>query len=610
MQKFTKYISLFLALLLMVGLIAGCGNNTPTDSDVISDGVDEGVSDTASDDDTDASTDEEDASTDETGGDDTSADASDDETGGDDATGNTSSAGTGNVTSGGNNNATTAPGNKAPTTIKKPGGNNVTSIVPGNKVTTTAKKPGGNNVTSAVPGNKVTTKVTTKVATTTKKKDGSGVGAPSSDKEKWGTEAGTTNVKKVPAWMKKIKSGEVFVLGSTAYGEGVENDAYRNEKATFKALTGKDLKVKTKVVEWNSLSSTLQTMVLAGDAPDLFTIYNGVGTYLRNKNITRDIRDYINMNDAAWKGMQKLSEPLFYDNVLTGVCATEPLISYGIMYNKTLINQAGLDDPFELYKKGKWDIAKFLEYVEELTVDKNHDNNPEVFGVSLYYESIFRMSSASGMDMVTINNDGTVTNNLRHANFTRWASYARKVNEVGSYDSEPWTAGTRFWQNKVAMMTAGWTALKDSDKAIEWHKSGKLGWVPSPKDVNANKHYHAAEATYAFLPKNSKNPEGGAAYLYMQRYSALNPSASVTSKEKAKYLGEYGFTEEEYNYYMNINKGNFSNKNLNLEPIMLNWQHIPDFSYYDLAGVYTQDWNVLVEWAYPSLQAAIDKQNK
>ncbi len=529
MQKITKFISLLMAMLMLVGVMTACGGDKGDSSDVTSDAVSDVVS-------------QEDDITGTAGGEST-----------DDPTVSAT------VDVGSNATATTSKGNSG--TVSNGGGS-------GN----------GNNG----GGNKI----------------------PSTDAEKWGTEAGTTSVKKTPAWMKQIKSGEIKILSSEAYGEGVENDAYREDKALYKALTGKELKITTKVVEWNSLRTNLQTMVLANDAPDLFSIYNGVGTYLRNKNLTRDIREYINMNDAAWKDMQKYSEPLFYNGVLTGICVTDPVIGYGIMYNKTLINQAGLEDPFALYEKGQWDILKFLEYVEELTVDQNHDNIPEVYGVSLYYESIFRMATASGMDLVTVNNDGTITNNLRHANFTRWAGYARKIAELGSYDSEPWTAGTRFYQNKVAMMTSPWSCLYDGEKAIEWKKAGKLGWVPSPKDVNSKTHYHLAEATYTFLPKNSKNPEGAAAYIYMQRYGSLNPSASSEAKKKTKFLNEYGFTAKEYEFYSKINQ------NKNLVPVLHNWQHIPDFSYYDLAGVYTQDWNVLVEWAYPSLQAAIDKQNK
>lgn len=527
MQKITKFASLLMAMLLLIGLMAGCGGSTQDSSGAISNAGSGDVSQ------------EEDASDTE------SIDTTDN-----------------------------------PTTSDAV---NADSNVPDN----TSKGNGSGSGNSNSNSNS----------------NGSG-NIPSSDAAKWGTEAGTTSVKKTPAWMKNIKSGEIKVLAADAYGEGVENDTYREEKALFKALTGKELKITTKVVEWNSLRSNLQTMVLANDAPDLFSIYNGVGTYLRNKNLTRDIRDYINMNDAAWKDMQKYSEPLFYNGVLTGVCVADPMIGYGILYNKTLINQAGLEDPFALYEKGQWDILKFLEYVEELTVDQNHDNIPEVFGVSLQYESIFRMSCASGIDMVTINNDGTITNNLRNPIFTRWAGYARKIAELGSYDSEPWTAGTRFYQNKVAMMTAAWPTLYGSEKAIEWKKANKLGWVPSPKDINTKTHYHLAEATYTFLPKNSKNPEGAAAYIYMKRYSDLNPSATSEAKKKTKFLNEYGFTEKEYQFYNNINK------NKTLVPVLHNWQHIPDFNYYDLAGVYTQDWNVLVEWAYPSLQAAIDKQNK
>ena len=458
-----------------------------------------------------------------------------------------------------------------------------------NSTATTAKKDGSN--TSV-----------TKTTTTAKPLEN----IPDSDKDKWGTAAGTTSVKKVPNWMKQIKSGEITLLSADAYGEGAETEEYRNMKTLFKSLTGKDLKVTTRVVNWNDLRSTLQTMVISGNGPDVFGIYNGVGYYLRNQGLTRDIRDYINMNDAAWEEMKKPSEVMFFKGELTGVvCSTGGNGYSGIVYNKSILNQAGLDDPWELYKQGKWNITTLLEYVEELTVDKNHDNTPEVFGISMAPEALFKMALASGEDLVKFNDDGSVSNNLRSATFTRWASYARKITEIGSYDTESWTGGPRFAQGKIAMFYGSiWSQFQSPD-LLKMKKEGKLGWVPAPLDINAKEHYLATEYAISFLPKNSKNPEGGAAFLYAQRYADLNPSAKQKAEEKNKYLNEYYFTEEEWNFMQDDLKLPYK-----IKPITFNWMHIPDFNYQSLWNVFTTDWATLVEDVYPSLQSALDAQNK
>ena len=414
--------------------------------------------------------------------------------------------------------------------------------------------------------------------------------------------AGLTSTKKTPAWMKQIKDGKIVGLGLVGEKTGANDENYQLQKTVFKALTGKELLVDEVLVEWNSMRTTLQTMVISGNGPDLFSVYNGVAVYLRNKNLTRDIKDYINMNDAAWEGMKPYSEMMFYKGELMGVPVAEPTFTYGVLYNKTLLNQAGLDDPYELFKQGKWDISTLLEYVEELTVDRNHDNTPEVFGITMAPECIFRMALSSGEDLVKINDDGSITNNLRSATFTRWASYARDITEIGSYDTESWTAGERFIQGKIAMVSSPMWSMFSNDEFIKMKKADKIGWVPSPADINSKTYYHVAEQQFFLMPKNSKNPDAAAAYLYTLRYMNLNPSAVATKEQKDRYINEYGWTEEEYNFSQNMSD--------HLTPITFNWQHIPDFSYTSLWNVFTEDWATLVEEVYPSLQSAIDAQNK
>ena len=216
-------------------------------------------------------------------------------------------------------------------------------------------------------------------------------------------------------------------------------------------------------------------------------------------------------------------------------------------------------------------------------------------------EDLFKMSLSSGEDIVKINDDVSFTNNLLSATFTRWSSYASSINAAGSYDTESWTRGQRFTQGKVAMSSGNiWSQFSSSD-LINMKKSGTLGWVPNPTDINSSTNYQCAETTYCFLPKNSANPEGAAAYYYTLRYMSLNPSSSYEDQIKSKYLNDYGWSEEEYDFLKNMND--------HMTAITFNWMHIPDFEYTSLWNVFTDDWPTLVEEVYPSLQSALDAQN-
>ena len=77
------------------------------------------------------------------------------------------------------------------------------------------------------------------------------------------------------------------------------------------------------------------------------------------------------------------------------------------------------------------------------------------------------------------------------------------------------------------------------------------------------------------------------------------------AEEKAKYLNEYKFTEDEYA---------FMNEDLKLPfeitHLTYNWGHVPDFKYNSLWAVFTTDWPTLVEEVYPTLDSALKAQNK
>ena len=86
---------------------------------------------------------------------------------------------------------------------------------------------------------------------------------------------------------------------------------------------------------------------------------------------------------------------------------------------------------------------------------------------------------------------------------------------------------------------------------------------------------------------------------------AENPNAKQKAEEKATYLNNYAFTEEEWDFMQGDLKLPFE-----IKPITFNWQHIPDFYYGSLWNVFTEDWATLVEEVYPTLQSALDAQNK
>ena len=443
------------------------------------------------------------------------------------------------------------------------------------------------------------TSATSKPATTTstlKPSAGTLGNTTTSDSEifpsKW---AATKSKTDIPANLKQnVKSGSVQIL---AAGKMSSDEKAEIEKA-FQKLTGQKLVLKETIVDWNSLRSQLQTMVLANKGPDVFgPVYNGVTVYLRNKGLMRDINEYINMNDAAFTDMQAYCKVLYYDKKLTGVGVDLPTMAGGIMYNKSMMQNAGLTEPWELYKQGKWTTDVLIDYAKKLTQVKN--GVTQVYGLSAVYYEYFRMGLATGEDLVSINKAGKFVSNLDSTVWTRYASYARAVANAKSKDPLV-IVKNNVLNGTSAMRTSYGNDLLADSVAIKQRKEGRIGWVPYPKDPETKTYYMAAEQSYYNLPEKSSNPWGGAALIYAMRYVNANKDLNA---EKTKYVNEYGFTQEMAEFLV---EGIYKD----ITPAFGNWQHLPDFDYTVTEAIYTQDWSVVKEKIAPSFKKALAQANK
>jgi ABC-type glycerol-3-phosphate transport system substrate-binding protein len=98
---------------------------------------------------------------------------------------------------------------------------------------------------------------------------------------------------------------------------------------------------------------------------------------LVNKGFIEPIDQWLDVNDPKYNTWMKTGGSFngkqygFYDS------APSP---FGIFYNKKLVQELGLEDPYELQKKGEWTWDKFREVAKKATKDTNGDGKTDVFG--------------------------------------------------------------------------------------------------------------------------------------------------------------------------------------------------------------------------------------
>ena len=160
----------------------------------------------------------------------------------------------------------------------------------------------------------------------------------------------------------------------------------------------------------------------------------------------------------------------------------------GIWWNKTLFDQLGLPDLYEVYENDEWTWEKMIEIAEAATKDTNNDGETDIYGFAaenlpwklIYsngYESIQKTDAGIEINM----NDPKVIEALEF-----YQNYAQNKGfvERGWYDGANWDFRyTDFANGMIAMVSAEWWV---SNSYFVGKMEDEYGFVPFPSGPSNN----------------------------------------------------------------------------------------------------------------------------
>lgn len=298
------------------------------------------------------------------------------------------------------------------------------------------------------------------------------------------------------------------------------------------------------VIQASDPQARLTAMILSDEAPDLMKV--GRGTLdLVTYNIVQPLDGYID-----------LTHP-FYKDLLTAYDATEWAGSHyslvtgitrnaGMLYNRKLFEDAGLENPWEQYKADTWDWEAFRDAAKEITVDENNDNEPDTYGFAFYRPQVWPYTT--GVPFSTFDGKNLkITNNLDNADISRAMNFIYDMLAVdGTGMANYKDVLDKFGNGKVGMMIfdANIIGMPEVQKLAE---KGEVGMAPLPRDPKADKYYSYTTIQADIIPVGAKNPKGAIAYNAVERYLALSPEekqAEIDSRKKDMHFDEE--MEEQY----------------------------------------------------------------
>lgn len=290
----------------------------------------------------------------------------------------------------------------------------------------------------------------------------------------------------------------------------------------------------------------LANKIIGGDQVDMFPyewdcLPNGVV-----KNQYDALDDYINLDDELWSGVKDLADNFTYDgkHYVVPYCISDPVM---IQYSRELMQEEGLDDPYELYQKGEWNWDTFMDMMQSFV--KNADDGEERFGINGWFGQAVVQST--GKTIVTY--DGSkFSNNINDPQIEKAELLLQQIASENLYDPSwksyfPEDGLTLFYA-----MGGTWSLGESNGK----NPDGDIMLVPFPKDPDADKYYTCANYGAKMLVKGSKYPDAVATYIKCERiaqvedeYKQANKQKELIQTQNAKGEVIKFITEEQYDAY-------------------------------------------------------------
>ena len=279
--------------------------------------------------------------------------------------------------------------------------------------------------------------------------------------------------------------------------------------------------------------SKLEEMLGAGEEVDMFPYEDGVFPEGTSRSLFQPLDPYFEElgmeEDGLWDDIKDIAEIFKYkdQHYVVPYALSEP---YLLTYSRALFSSLGIEDPYTLYKEGKWDWNAFTGMINKFTESETSAHH---FGISGFYGEAILASTGH----TVINFDGnSFTNNIGDPYIESAEALMNDLRVRWLYNSH-WSDMYLHDQNTLFYCSRDWT-LPISDK---YNADYDIMAVPFPKTPGADKNYISCRANARMLVNNSEKGSAVATYLKCERL------AVTELKDSAKEQALKSITEEQYN---------------------------------------------------------------
>ncbi len=331
---------------------------------------------------------------------------------------------------------------------------------------------------------------------------------------------GLINSKELTPQEKLFDKQKGALQGTTVvvvWGSMEDDKTYPQAKFAVTQLKEKwGVTVEPVVYSNTQLPKMVPTLVASGNPPDVAHVATTNLVRYVFANLATPLDSYLVPEDPVWDNGEAFDGFKFGGKTYGISWNTVLQNNFFVWYNKTYLKEKGAEDPYTLYKAGKWDTEAFKRVAKKAVSYQANGKDVATYGAYSWDPSVFlAMYGATG---VTEDANGKWSVTIDSANAMKGLQMIRdlsvdgslKINSLGKDATD-----TAFKDRKMAMV------LERNKNAIgnyDYYNtmSDEIGMVPLPKAPDG-KHYGYTVSDGSFLLKNGKNPLAAVAYRYYDR---------------------------------------------------------------------------------------------
>lgn len=296
-------------------------------------------------------------------------------------------------------------------------------------------------------------------------------------------------------------------------------------------------------VDYNSRYDKLATAIQSGDSPDLFPFEIRDYPYGALQGRYQPIDDIVDLTTDKWTKAQDVMDQFILNG--KNYCAIYEISFDSLLYyRKSVIQDAGLEDPRELFENDNWTWDTFLEMARAF--QKSGDDRYVTEG----YNTEIELVVSTGTPIISIEN-GKLVNNMNSANVQRAMDLLKTLQSENlrwPIQENGWSLNPKLWaQGNILFYANGGTWEFEGDSGLKKF-ADRFSWgddeicvVPYPRDPQADKYYHFMKQDALMWCKGSTNANGVAAWIDCCVTTSLDADVTAASRKQAK--DKYGWTD-------------------------------------------------------------------